>query len=174
MNDDFIISGGISGGITDVYSPRAKEHAEKYYEAMRHTHSDVAKIAKNTGYNEDTILMIKNYLFIDVHNLDIGIERFSPSFEIAQSWQRLQLGGEHIKPHDLTLLKHELMEMEYMAKGLSQSEAHDITSQTYNYGKEANAFYKALGIKSNTKSDKNQNSGGIKRNKSKDDWKERC
>ena len=66
------------------------------------------------------------------------------------------------------------MEMEYMAKGLSQSEAHDITSQTYNYGKESKEYYEMLDIKSNTKSDKNQNSGGIKRNKSKDDWKERC
>mgnify|MGYP005764885169 CR=1 FL=1 len=58
---------------------------------------------------------------------------------MAQSWQRLISGTP--EPHDLTLLKHEIMEEELMDAGLSQSEAHDITNQTYNYSGESDEFY---------------------------------
>ena len=39
------------------------------------------------------------------------------------------------------MLKHELMEKELMKKGMSQEEAHIVTSQKYNYDKEATEFY---------------------------------
>ena len=39
------------------------------------------------------------------------------------------------------MIKHELMEKELMDQGMSQDEAHIVTSKRYNYGKEANEFY---------------------------------
>lgn len=167
-----IISGGISGAITDIGCERANKHAFLYYEEMRHNrNSDVEKIAKNTGFSKEQILQIKHYLFIDEHCLDGEYKRFTPSFEIAQSWQRLASTKEQIKPHDLTLLNHELMEVELIAKGISQSEAHIITSRKYNYPAESSEYYKSLGVKIET--DKDQNSGGIKRVKKDRYWEER-
>ena len=58
---------------------------------------------------------------------------------MAESWRRLIEGQP--KPHDLTLINHEIMEKELMQKGYSQEEAHIITSKKYNYGKEAAEFY---------------------------------
>ena len=41
-----LISGGISGAITDIYSEEALHHAELYYEEIRHMTTDVEKIAR--------------------------------------------------------------------------------------------------------------------------------
>ena len=41
----------------------------------------------------------------------------------------------------LTLLKHEIMERELVKNGHSQNQAHIITSEKYNYEKEAAKFY---------------------------------
>ena len=43
--------------------------------------------------------------------------------------------------NDIIMLKHELMEKELMKKGMSQEEAHIVTSKKYNYDKEATEFY---------------------------------
>ena len=77
----------ISGAIIDVYSKKADKHATLYYEEIRHRTTDASKIAKNTGYDEQFIQEIKNYLFMDKHNLQSGYKRFDPDFMIAQSWQ---------------------------------------------------------------------------------------
>lgn len=62
------------------------KHAKLFYEEIRKNRSDVKKISKNTGFTYEQILLVKNYLFIDVHKLgdDDEIEqRFDASFEIA-------------------------------------------------------------------------------------------
>ena len=66
-------------------------------------------------------------------------KRFEPDFMIAESWQRLIDGSQ--KPHDITLIKHELLEKELMGKGMSQDKAHIDASKKYNYEKEASEFY---------------------------------
>lgn len=43
-----LISGGISGGITDPNSPRALNHAEIYYNEIRNMSTDIDKISFNT------------------------------------------------------------------------------------------------------------------------------
>ena len=48
--------------------------------------------------------------------------------------------GVDIQEHDLTLLKHEMMEMELVASGMSQAEAHKRTSAIYNYAKEVEEY----------------------------------
>ena len=46
-----------------------------------------------------------------------------------------------IKPHDITLLNHELMEMRLISDGSTQEEAHTITSRKYDYAKESAEYY---------------------------------
>ncbi len=130
--------------ISGALNPESKEadkHAELYYESIRKMKTDVQKIAKNTGYSIGFIQKIKNYLFIDKQDLGDGIiKRFDPCFEIAESWERLMIGKD-IKPHDLTLLKHEEKERELIKQGYTQDEAHRLTSKIYNYSDEAYLYY---------------------------------
>lgn len=134
----------ISGGrITNTYSPAARAHAERYYGLVREMKTDVARIAQNTGYSVDVIQKIKDFIFIEKHDLgDPEPRRFDPSFSMAQSWQRLINGTP--APHDLTLLKHEIFERELMKQGLSQDAAHIEASKLYNYAKECDDYYAAL------------------------------
>lgn len=140
----------VSGArITDTDSRAARTHADRYYGLVRSMSTDVARIAKNTGYPESVIQRIKNFIFVEEHDLGGPVpERFAPSFSMAQSWQRLISGNP--KPHDLTLLRHELMEKELMDAGMSQDDAHIETSKVYNYAKESDEYYAAL------KEDKNR------------------
>lgn len=103
--------------------------------------TDVKRIAKNTGYPEHEIRRIKKLVFMDMHDLGDGrVSRFDPSFELAESWQRL-IDGKDIQPHDLTLLQHEMMEHDLMEQGYTQDEAHIITPAKYNYTQEAYRYY---------------------------------
>ena len=133
-------SGIINTGVRNPYSEAATKHAEQYYEAVRKFRTDVKRISQNTGISVDEINRIKQYLFIDEHDLSGKVERFAPDYMIAQSWQRM-LEGKSIQPHDLTLLQHEKLEYELMKNGMSQDEAHIIASSKYNYSKEAMEYY---------------------------------
>ena len=128
-----IINTGARYGAIDSGSERASLHAEKYYGSVRSMNTDVAKIAKNTGFKEANIQRVKNHLFIEKHDLGGDKpQRFYPDYEIAQSWQRL-IHGKAIQKHDIVLLKHEYAESRYMSKGYSQQEAHDRANKRYNY-----------------------------------------
>lgn len=48
------------------------------------------------------------------------------------------------KQHNITLLEHERMERRLMKNGMSQDEAHEIASKTYNYRKESQEYYDSL------------------------------
>jgi len=139
-----LVSGGISGAITNPLSKEALAHADRYYEFICHNRSDVARIAENTGYPAEIIQTIKNYLFIDSHDLEDGYHPFDPCFEIAESWQRLSFDFKYVKPHDFTLIKHEIEEMRLVEKGYDQQSAHDLTEKTYNYEQESREYYKHL------------------------------
>lgn len=121
-------------GALNPYSERASKHAEQYYESVRKMKTDYKRIAKNTGYSENLIKRIKNYSFIDEHELITGKERFYPDFHIAQSWQRL-IEGKNIQKHDLLLLEHEMYELILVEDGIPQAEAHNLTNAIYNYKK---------------------------------------
>lgn len=136
---DTITSGAVSGA-RNPFGGAASEHAEKYYGLIRSMTTDVSKIAKNTEYSEEEIQAIKNYLFIDEHDLgDNGVKQFDPDYMIAESWQRL-IDGK-MEQHDLVLIKHEVMEKELMQQGMTQDEAHRATARIYDYGEEAKKFY---------------------------------
>ncbi len=126
--------------ITDQFGKAAVAHAERYYGLVRSMKTDVSRIAQNTGMPESEIQRIKNFVFLEKHNLGNGKpEYFFPDFAMAQSWQRLIDG--HPEPHDYTLLRHEKLENELMDSGLSQSEAHIQASKKYNYTKESDDYY---------------------------------
>ncbi len=137
---DIINTGAISGAL-NPYSEQARQHAEKYYNLVRNMTTDCKHIAENTGYTEEEIQAIKNYVFLEKHDLGRGTETvFDPSYEMAESWQRL-IDGKDIQAHDLTLLKHETMESSLVEQGMTQNQAHMITSEIYNYQKEAAEYY---------------------------------
>jgi hypothetical protein len=128
------VHGSLSGAL-NPYSEEATKHAEAYYGLVRSMKDDVKAIAKNTGFNVVQVKNIKEHLFLSKHDLGRGaLEYFAPDFDIAQSWQRL-IEGKNIEPHDIILLRHELLEYEYMSQGLSQEVAHRKTEETFNYAK---------------------------------------
>ena len=146
----------ISGArITNITGSAAERHAERYYGLVRSMTNDVARIAENTGYSEETIQRIKDFIFFEEHDLGDGTpRRFDPSFAMAQSWQRLINGTP--EPHDLTMLRHEVLEKELMDSGMTQYDAHIEASLKYNYGKESDDYYAALKERKN----RWKNSGG--------------
>lgn len=95
--------------------------------------TDTTKISKATHIKKDKIDKIKNHIFIQEHDLIDGHERFAPSYDMAQSWQRL-INGKY-EEKDMVLLKHEYAELRYMEKGMTQNEAHIKASKRYNYAK---------------------------------------
>lgn len=142
----------ISGGLNPL-SDRAEDHAFTYYESVRKNKTDYYTIAKNTGFSIEQIQMVKNYIFMDVHYLrdDKGYayRRFYPSFEMADSWRRLQSkGGKLIQKHDILLLQHELSEISLllMNSKLTQAEAHSKAEATYNYNLACKQFYAQFGF----------------------------
>lgn len=137
--DDTIKLKTISGA-RNPFGEAASKHAMKYYALVRSMTTDVLKIAKNTNYTEEEIQKIKNYLFVEEHDLgDSGVKRFDPDYMIAESWKRLMEGKPEL--HDLTLIRHEIMEKELMEQGMTQDEAHTLATAKYNYDKEANEYY---------------------------------
>ena len=161
------ISGCISGAISDPYSKKALNHAAKYYEEIRHRNDDIDKISKLTGYTRDQVLFVKNYLFVDEHLLSTGKHRFDPSFQIAESWQRLADMQELVQFHDTLLIPHELLEIDLIKAGMTQTEAHIRTCETYNYPKEADEFYENLSLQSKPTIEKDNK---LKIIKSDNDW----
>jgi len=129
-----IINSGATSGALDPNSARAEQHAIQYYESVRHMTNDVNRIAQNTGWKPEAIRKIKKYIFEDEHDLLEGYARFAPSYDMAQSWQRL-IDGKNIKEQDLVLLKHEYLEMILVERGLPQNEAHVQASIKHNYAK---------------------------------------
>lgn len=128
-----IINTGAISGALNPYSKEAEKHAVQYYESVRHMKTDTQKISAATGISRDKIDKIKNHVFITEHDLLTGHKRFDPSYDMAQSWQRL-INGD-FKEQDIVLLKHEYAELRYMEKGYSQNEAHILASKKYNYAK---------------------------------------
>lgn len=139
---DIMVSGA---RITDIFSEKADDFAEMYYKEIRSFSTDTKRIAENLGKKESDIKKIKAYLFEDNSLLDIDTgerRRFDPDCAIAQSWQRLMLGKD-IKPHDKTLIEHELLEMKIKKENPSMEhwKAHELASEKYDYPKEAMEYY---------------------------------
>ncbi len=118
-----VISGAKSGAL-DPTSERAVAHAERAYKSFMKTKADTHKISKITGCTEAQIEEIKEYVF---NNPD-----FTPDYDQAQTWTRLRDGNPIAA--DFVFIKHELMEISLVKKGMPQEEAHEETNKYHNYG----------------------------------------
>ncbi len=140
-------TGAFNGALNnknDPYFRRRDEHAERYYAAVRNRDKQieiaaVASASAKYGVSKDEVFEAYEHLFEDKHELDGVVRYFDPSYDIAASWQRLR-EGKDVKPHDITLLKHEALERKFMARGMSYDQAHEEAEKSYNYAKEANEF----------------------------------
>ena len=122
----------------DPYQRRRDAHAERYYEEVRGRDQDaeISAVSRNSGVDEDKVRAAYRHIFIEEHDLDGGRRRFDPSYDMAQSWQRLR-SGKGVRRHDRTLLLHESTEAALMADGMSYTEAHaEACRRGYNYQKE--------------------------------------
>ncbi|MPL94044.1 hypothetical protein SDC9_40192 [bioreactor metagenome] len=126
--------GGYSGAIIFEDSPAAIAHAQQYYAAIRKMTADIPRISKNTGWKKRNVAAVKQHVFLDEHLIDGQMQRFDPSYEIAQSWQRL-IDGRNIQEQDLVLLNHELMELQLMREGLPFEQAHAQASKAFDFGR---------------------------------------
>lgn len=115
---------------------RAEAHAKRYYEELvnRDRASTIAKIAAASGMDAADAERAFMHLFVDEHDLADGHRKFDPDYYIAQSIQRLIDTGRPL-PHDLILFKHEALEAQCMAEGMTQGQAHDKANELYNYQK---------------------------------------
>ena len=134
---------GASGAISRTDHERMDAHAERYYESIRKRTDDVPAISANTDFTPEEVEAIKRHVFIDSHDLgDEIIERFSPNYDMAVSWQRL-IDGRDIREMDIILLNHELTELNFMARGYTYNKSHEMAEEKYNYTK----FIKELDAK---------------------------
>nr|DAN14911.1 MAG TPA: minor capsid protein 2 [Caudoviricetes sp.] len=142
LHSDIMISGA---RITNLDSAEAEKFADMYYKEIRSFSTDAKKIAQNLGKEEAEIKKIKAYLFEDDSFTDPDTgesRRFDPDCAIAQSWQRL-MTGKNIKPHDKTLVEHELLEMKIKEENpeIDHRKAHELASEKYNYPREVLEYY---------------------------------
>lgn len=143
---DTIVSGA-KGALTSKNDPefkKRKAHAIQYYTSIRNSdkQSIVNAVSKNTGIASGEVNKAISHLFYEKHDLEKGHTFFEEDYDIAESVQRLR-EGRNIQPHDLILLRHEAMEADYMAAGMSFEEAHEKTEEDYNYTLALRVFLKA-------------------------------
>ncbi|MDD6202468.1 MAG: hypothetical protein PUB13_05945, partial [Lachnospiraceae bacterium] len=134
------------GALNDKNDPIGEKrdlHAQKYYAELvnRDKSTVVNKIATNVGMRGRTIKTVYEHVFENKHIFEYGEDRkFAPDYDMAQSFQRL-LEGKDIKPHDITLLRHERLEYLLMEKyNIIYEEAHAIAERKYNYANELREF----------------------------------
>lgn len=127
---------------------RALDHADKMYESIRKQSTDVYYISRNTEFSYEQVSLIKGHIFYNKHVLANEVNRFAPSYEMAESWRRLSSkNGKGIQKHDILMLWHELTEIKYIAQGNSQQDAHYMANSIYDYATASNNYYRALGFK---------------------------
>ncbi|MGT2926872.1 minor capsid protein [Streptococcus cuniculipharyngis] len=150
-NETMKSSGAVYGAWNDRNDPYSKErdrHAEMYYEQVRNRDKtlEIARVARNSSFSQSEIEKIYNHVFINEYNLHGGIQRFDPSYDMAESWRRLsELAGKNIQSHDIIMLHHELGEYLLMQSGLSYEEAHAKINQDYNYYEALKAWQRKRG-----------------------------
>lgn len=104
--------------------------AEKIYNQIRESDTDVCEIAQNLGFKADNIKNVKDHVFYNEHNLDrygpdeVECKRFDPTLSQALAWKRLEAGTH--SADDIMWIKHECAERHYELRFDSgYSEAHE-------------------------------------------------
>lgn len=119
--------------------------AENLYEQQRKSTEDVKKISQSTGWSEEKVAAIKDYIFNQKHKIDDDEEprRFDANMGMIQSWRRMAKGDPNaLEKHDELLLKHEWLEMEIKRDNptIKHQDAHTLASKTFDYAKAETEF----------------------------------
>lgn len=140
----------ISGAIISPNNPNSYLIAERLYNEIRHRKTDYINVAHNTQFSTEQCKIVKDYIFMNSHELSTGFGRFAPDISMAQSWLRLaEKAGRNIQRHDVVLLFHELTEIIIQLQNpkISQLMAHEQAQLQYNYVDACRKYYESLGIK---------------------------
>lgn len=148
-DSDTIKAGVKSGAITSKNDPdfkRRDSFAEMYYREVlgRKREYEIKAVAKNSGFSAEDIDKVFSHVFEKKHLFSDGtIHKFSPDYDMAQSWIRLR-EGKNIQEHDMILLRHELMEANIMGKGtdIPYEPAHEKAQKQYNYAEALKKYLK--------------------------------
>ena len=139
-------SGAVYGAWNDKNDPlldKRLSHAYRYYQSVlnRDKEIEISKVAENTGFKTALINDIYDHIFVNNHRFEDGTtSKFDPSYDMANSWQRLR-EGKNIQDHDLVMLEHEYFEVVLMGKeNMAYEEAHEEANKIYNYAKEVRKF----------------------------------
>jgi hypothetical protein len=110
--------------------------AEKVYDSIRKSDTDIRDIASNLGFKADNIKNVKDHIFYNEHDLDsyaaeeIEHKRFDATLPQALAWKRLEAGTHN--QDDVTWIKHECAERHYELKHNSgYSKAHERAESHY-------------------------------------------
>jgi hypothetical protein len=127
--------------IKNSYSQSADELqfvlAEKVYDSIRKSDTDICDIASNLRFKADNIKNVKDHIFYNEHDLDrygpdeMEHKRFDVTLEQALAWKRLEAVTH--KQDDVTWIKHECAERHYELKHDSgYYKAHERAQSHYN------------------------------------------
>ena len=133
-------AGALHGAYTNKNDPENKKReaaANAYYLEIlnRKREYEIAAVANNSGMKQSEIEKVFSHVFEQEHLFENGkIHKFIPDYDMAQSWFRLR-EGKKIYPHDMILLKHELMEANIMKGRLDivYEPVHRLVEKKYNY-----------------------------------------
>jgi SPP1 gp7 family putative phage head morphogenesis protein len=110
-----------------------EQQARDFYNSRIKNDVDVKAISKNTDFNYDDILAIKNHIMVKEHLFKDGtIRKFDPDIDQALAWQRLMEG--RATDNDILFLNHELTELKYMNEnGCDYETAHNFSTKQYDW-----------------------------------------
>ena len=136
---------GLAEGVAAAGSPLGLfAEAERAYQDIRNrTGADEARqvLATLAGQftqvtlTEDDVEQVWRHLFVTEHELDSGPPRhFDAHPSVLAAWQRLSGASEDgITSADMVLLRHELLESQFMADGVPFAEAHQRANAVHNW-----------------------------------------
>ena len=139
-DSDIMDAGAKSGAWTSKNDPYFKERdrfAKDYYREVlgRKREYEIDAVAENSGFSREDIDKVFSHVFEKEHLFADGTRhKFSPDYDMSQSWFRLR-DGKNIKEHDMILLNHELMEADIMEKNPDAvyESAHREAEKKHNY-----------------------------------------
>lgn len=136
----------LQSGAINPDSVEGLRQGAKLYAQIRNRQADYINVARNTGLSLEQCKILKDYMFLNKHELIAGYERFFPDLAMAQSWLRLaEAHGKNILPMDTLMLKHELFEINLLLTNskMSPAQAHEIAEVKFNYSLEVEKHYRA-------------------------------
>lgn len=133
-------SGAIKADWDDeVPQSNDEEKAQRMYHEFieRKEAPQATVVADHTGFSKRSVEQVYEHMFTSKHKFEEGpIRQFDPSYDMAQSWQRLiSKDNKSIRKSDILMLEHEMFESILMKDGLTYEKAHLETSKIYDYAR---------------------------------------